>query len=418
MSFYTQKETDREVIEMMLTNSAHHYEMMPVVIQWAKGSRFVDSHGQEYLDMLAGYSVMNFGHRNDYLQHALENQLGECTLLANKFFNPVVARFHRDLVKFSGIKGRALVMNSGAEAVEKAIKLARKWGYERKGVKNGHAEIIVTDTNFHGRTLGVLSASRVYHYREGFGPFLPGFVPVEFGDVEDLERVINGNTVAYLVEPIQGEGGFIFPPDGYFKAVAEICKKHNVLLILDEIPTAFRRTGDIFPHQHDGIVPDAVILGKALGGGLLPVSAVVAREEVMDVLGPGDDGSTFGGNPLACAVGSAAIELIEVHKFADHVKEYGEYFTKALRSLHSPLVKEVRGRGLFIGVELVPEVSAHEVCVHLLAERVVTVEARQNVVRFTPPLVITKEEINFAIRAFARVLGSLGIQKCYNSPSA
>ncbi|MDO8495218.1 MAG: ornithine--oxo-acid transaminase [bacterium] len=390
----------KDVIAKTAQYSAHHYDSLPVVMHAGKGSKLYDLDGNEYIDMLAGYSVVNFGHGNSRLNEVMLRQMGKGTIFSNVAYNRTYAEFCEELVSFTCIAGRALIMNSGAEAVEKAIKLARKWGYVRKGVERDRAEIIVTNSNFHGRTMGVLSASPVAKYRMGFGPFLPGFVQVPFGSTEHLKEAITLNTVAFLVEPVQGEGGFMFPPAGYFQEVVKLCQANDVLLILDEIPTAFGRTGYNFPHEADGIVPDVLILGKALGGGLVPVSAVVAKEEVISVLGPGHDGSTFGGNPLACAVGSAVLDLIQDNNWAEEASEKGEYFLKKLEELGMT----VRGRGLFIGVELTSAYDAHRVCVELLAEGIFTINARRNVVRFTPPFVVSLEEIDYTVEAFRRVL--------------
>lgn len=392
---------------------ANHYDRLPIIVESGKGCWVEDVYGRKYLDMFADYSVHNFGRSNSRLLIVFAKQAAKLSLCSGNVYNRVRAEFGRALSEFSGLpNAKVLFMNTGAEAVEKAIKIARRWGYVQKGITKDKAEIISTYTNFHGRTMGVLSMSTVEHYKNGFGPFLPGMTWVRFGDSVDLERAINDRTAAFIVEPIQGEGGFIFPPEGYFKEVAEICRYHNVLLILDEIPTAFGRTGYNFPHEHDGIVPDAIILGKALGGGLLPVSAVVTRGEIMDVLGPGHDGSTFGGNPLACRVGLEVVKMMQSGEWVKRSKQLGAYLLQGLKNLDNPHIKEARGRGLFVGVELEPEVNAHEVCERLLKEeRVLTLDAqRQKVVRFTPPLVVTEKEIDFAVDALSKVLGKIKVK--------
>lgn len=387
---------------------ANHYERLPVVAESNRGCWVTDLDGRRYLDMFADYSVHNFGRSRPRLVIALAKQAAKLAVCPGNVYNHVSVQCGKALAEFSGLpNARVLFMNTGAEAVEKAMKIVRKYGYEHKKIDESKntAEIIFTETNFHGRTYGVLSASKVEKYRQGFGPFLPGMAWTKFGDAADLEKKINKNTVAFIVEPIQGEGGFIFPPDSYFKEVVKICRYHNVLLVLDEIPTAFGRTGYDFPHERDGIVPDMIILGKALGGGLMPLSAVVTRGEIMDVLAPGLDGSTFGGNPLACRVGWEVIKIMQNWPWAERSRQKGDYLMGMLKELDSPYIKEVRGRGLFIGVELYTEVSAWEVCKQLLQEEgVLTLSARQNVVRFTPPLVVTKAELEMAVRALHRVL--------------
>lgn len=405
-------DVSRFYMQMTHRYLANHYDYFPVAIERGKGCWVEDIEGRKYLDMFADYSVHNFGRSNSRLLIVFAKQAAKLSLCSGNFYNRVRAEFGRALAEFSGLpNAKTLIMNTGAEAVEKAIKIARRWGYVRKGIAKDKAEIISTYTNFHGRTMGALSMSTVEHYKNGFGPFLPGMKWVKFGDSVDLERAINDNTAAFIVEPIQGEGGFIFPSEGYFKKeVVEICRLHNVLLILDEIPTAFGRTGYNFPHEHDDIVPDAIILGKALGGGLLPVSAVVTRGEIMDVIDPGSDGSTFGGNPLACRVGLEVVKMMQSGLWAKRSRQLGAYLIQGLKNLDNPLIKEVRGRGLFVGVELESEVQAREICSELLKERVLTVNARQNVIRFTPPLVVTKKEIDFTVDALSKVLGKIKVK--------
>lgn len=397
----------KSYIEMYHCYSTHHYDPWPVVIEKAREALLFDIDGRCFIDMLSGYSVANFGHCHPGLISSLSCQAHRLDAISNMAVTPVCAELCRELADFSKLpEAKAMIMNSGAEAVEKAIKIARKWGYERKGIPTDKAEVIVSRSNFHGRTLGVLSASTNEDYKKGFGPFLPGFRWFSFDALGNLKYVINENTVALLVEPIQGEGGFIFPPQGYFKEVAKICQKNNVLLILDEIPTAFGRTGYNLPHEYDQIVPDMIILGKALGGGLVPISAVVGRGEVMEVIQPGQDGSTFGGYPIACAVGLAVMNLIREGSWSRGSQLKGRYFLNSLQGLSSPLIKESRGRGLFIGVELAEGISAHEVCRRLLSEGIFTVDAHDKVVRFTPPLVVSYGEISKTVEKFKKVLGS------------
>lgn len=375
-----------------------HYERLPVVIVEGRRSKLMDIDGVEYLDMLAGYGAVNFGHNNQKLLQAFTNQFHRVGLISSNFHNDAVGEFAERLVNFVGLpQAKVLLMNTGAEAVEKAIKLCRRWGYYVKGVLPDQAEIIVSDSNFHGRTYGVLSASPVPKYRDGFGPFMSGFRFTKFGDIEDLKRAINKNSVAFLVEPIQGEGGFIFPPDGYLKKAEKLCKMHGVLFVLDEIPTGFGRIGDIFSHFHYKLFPDMVILGKALGGGIYPVSAVVAPVGVMDVIGPGDEGSTFGGNPLAASLGLMAITLTQEENLVEKSRKLGAYFIRELQKMKSEMIKEVRGLGLFVGIELNEPFKAKDVCWELMKNKIITVPARGNVIRLTPPLVIEKNEIESAL---------------------
>lgn len=388
--------------------SANHYDRQPVQIVLAIGSYLFDSSHRSYVDMLAGYSAANFGHNHFYLVAALKRALDRIdAAVSNQFYTAEYVKLVERLAFFSGLsQAKVLLMNSGVEGVETAIKIARRWAYSRKGVKNNQAEILVSDHNFHGRTTTVIGFSPHTEYRFQFGPFTPGFRQIEFGSITALEEAINENTAAFLVEPIQGEGGFIFPPEGYWAQVAALCRKRNVLLVLDEIPTAFGRTGYDLPHHFDGIVPDMIILGKALGGGLYPISAAVARAEVMDVIGPGDHGSTFGGNALACAVGLAVLDLMEMTDWSGLARDKGDYFLKSLRGLHNPKIREVRGRGLFIGVELVAGVSGQKICRRLLNYGICTTDAH-GVVRFTPPLIISRSDIDWTVSSLDKLLKSI-----------
>jgi ornithine--oxo-acid transaminase len=396
--------TSKDHIELCERHGAHNYHPLPVVIARGEGVWVWDVEGNRYLDMLASYSALNQGHRHPAILEALREQCGRVTLTSRAFYNDQIGPFFQELAELVGL-GRVLPMNSGAEAVETAIKAARKWGYTRKGVAAGSAEIIACANNFHGRTTTIVSFSTEEQYREGFGPFTPGFKLVDYGDARALERAITPATVAFLVEPIQGEAGILIPPPGFLREAREITRRHGVLLVLDEIQTGFGRTGKMFCYQHEGVEPDLVILGKALGGGVLPVSAVVARDEVMDVFRPGDHGSTFGGNPLACAVGRAAMRVLREERLAERSAELGAHFIERLRAIRSPHVKEVRGRGLFIGVE-VHESSgtARPFCEKLMAEGILSKETHQQVIRFAPPLVIRRDEIDWALARIEKVL--------------
>ncbi len=384
--------------------SAHNYHPLPVVL--SKGERVWvwDVEGNKYLDCLSAYSAVNQGHRHPKIISALIEQAGRITLTSRAFHNDKMGPFLKKLCEISGFD-KALPMNTGAEAVETAIKAARKWGYLKKKVEDDKAEIIACENNFHGRTTTIISFSTEPQYRFGFGPFTPGFKIIPYGDAEALEKAITPNTVGFLVEPIQGEGGVIVPPEGYYRRIREITKKHNVLLIADEIQTGFGRTGTLFAMDREGVKPDILVVGKALGGGVYPVSAILANDDVMDVFKPGDHGSTFGGNPLAAAVGLAALEVIIEEKLPERAEELGNYFMRRLREINSPYVKEVRGRGLLIGVEIKKEYgSARPLCEKLMKLGILAKETHEQTIRFAPPLVITKEEIDWALERIEKVL--------------
>jgi len=384
--------------------SAHNYHPLPVVLSKGEGVWVWDVEGKKYLDCLGAYSAVNQGHRHPKIINALIEQANRITLTSRAFHNDKMGAFLKKLCEVAGFD-KALPMNTGAEAVETAIKTARKWGYLKKKVEEDKAEIIVCENNFHGRTITIISFSTEPQYRFGFGPFTPGFKVIPFGDAEALEKAITPNTVGFLVEPIQGEGGVIVPPDGYYKAIREITKKHNVLLMADEIQTGFGRTGTLFAMDREGVKPDILIVGKALGGGVYPVSAILANNDVMDVFRPGDHGSTFGGNPLAAAVGMAAIDVIIEERLPERAEELGNYFMKRLREINSPCVKEVRGRGLLIGVEIKKEYgTARPFCEKLMELGILAKETHDQVIRFAPPLVITKEEIDWALERIEKVL--------------
>jgi ornithine--oxo-acid transaminase len=384
---------------------AHNYKPLPVVLAKGEGVWVDDVEGNRYLDMLSAYSALNFGHRHPALLEAMQQQMEQITLTSRAFYNDQLGPWCEELTSFCGME-RALPMNSGAEAVETALKVARKWGYVSKQVPRHQAEIIVAESNFHGRTISIISFSTESFYKDDFGPFVPGFKAVPYGDADALEAAITPTTVAVLLEPIQGESGINMPPTGYLQRTRELCDQHNVLLMLDEIQVGLGRTGKHFCFEHEGIRPDVLILGKALGGGLIPISAVVADDDVLGLLRPGEHGSTFGGNPLACAVSREALRLLREENLAEHAAKMGEKFIAELRAMNSPFVKEVRGRGLLIGVELKHELGgARPFCEALQAQGMLCKETHTHVIRFAPPLVINEEELAWAIERIRRVLG-------------
>ncbi|HJR57754.1 MAG TPA: ornithine--oxo-acid transaminase [Vicinamibacterales bacterium] len=389
------------LIDLEKQFGARNYEPLDVVIERAAGVWVHDVDGRRYLDCLAAYSAVNQGHCHPRILAAAARQMARVTLTSRAFRNDQLPLLYQQLNRLTGYD-KAILMNSGAEAVETALKAARKWGYTVKGIPDGEAQIVVCANNFHGRTLAAVSFSTEPQYRDGFGPFLPGFSSVPFGDAEALERAITPSTCAFLVEPIQGEAGVIVPPDGYLARVAEICRRHRVLLLADEIQSGLGRAGRMFAFEHEGVRPDAVIIGKALSGGFYPVSAVLAREEVLGVFGPGDHGSTFGGNPLACAVARAALDVIVDERLAERSSELGAYLLERLRALRSDAIREVRGRGLWIGIEL--DGPARPYCERLKDAGVLCKETHGTVIRLAPPLVITREEIDWALARLASVL--------------
>ncbi|MBF0499344.1 MAG: ornithine--oxo-acid transaminase [Candidatus Riflebacteria bacterium] len=387
----------REIIEVTEKFGAKNYKPLPVVISKAEGIWVEDPEGKRYMDMLSAYSAVNQGHRHPRIIQALKTQAEKVTLVSRAFHNDQLGPLMKELCDLTGME-MVLPMNTGAEAVETALKTARKWGYKRKGVQEDKAEIIVCENNFHGRTTTIVGFSSEQQYKDGFGPFTPGFVMVPYGNVEAFEKAITKNTVGFLVEPIQGEAGVIVPPPNYLKRVSEICKKNKVLLLADEIQTGFGRTGKMFCYQHDDIIPDMVILGKALGGGVLPISVVVSSKEVLGVFNPGDHGSTFGGNPLACAVAREAVRVLIDEKLPGNATELGKYFMDQLKTIKNPLIKDVRGKGLLIGLELLPKAGgARKYCEALKEEGLLCKETHDNVIRFAPPLVIKKNDIDWAL---------------------
>ena len=383
---------------------AHNYHPLDVVIEKAEGVWVYDVDGKRYLDCLSAYSAVNQGHVHPEILKALLEQAKKVTLTSRAFRNDQLPMLYKELSEMTGYE-MSLPMNSGAEAVETAVKLARKWAYTVKGVPRHQAEIITAAGNFHGRTVTIVSFSTEPSYRDDFGPFTPGFVNVPYGDADAIEKAITPNTAAVMLEPIQGEGGVIIPPAGYLKQVAEICKKNNVLFMADEIQTGLARTGKLFAAQHEEVRPDVTIIGKALAGGFYPVSAVLADKAVLGLFKPGEHGSTFGGNPLAAAVARAALKVIRDEKLAERSQKLGEYFVEQLAEIPSPHVKEVRGKGLLIGVELKPSAGgARRFCVALQERGVLAKETHDNVIRFAPPLVIDKDTIDWALPLIRDVL--------------
>jgi ornithine--oxo-acid transaminase len=383
---------------------AHNYRPLDVVITRGEGVWVWDVDGRRYLDCLSAYSALNQGHRHPAIIAALIEQAQKVTLTSRAFRNDQLGLFYKELCDLTGYE-MALPMNTGAEAVETALKLARKWGYAVKGIPDGQAEIITAAGNFHGRTISLISFSSDPLYRAPFGPFTPGFVSVPYGDTAALARAINPNTAAVLLEPIQGEAGVIIPPAGYLKAVADLCRQNNVLLIADEIQTGLGRTGKLLASEHEQVRPDVVILGKALGGGVYPVSAVVADRRLLGLFTPGEHGSTFGGNPLGAAVGRAALRVIVDEGLVENAAVVGEYFQERLAEIPSRHVKEVRGRGLLIGLELKPEAGgARRFCEALLQRGILCKETHDNVLRFAPPLTIDRATIDGALGPITEVL--------------
>ncbi len=394
----------QELIRLEDRYGAHNYCPLDVVIQRGEGVWVYDVEGNRYLDCLSAYSALNQGHRHPRIVEALIAQAGNLTLTSRAFRNDQLPLFYQEVCEMTGYE-MALPMNSGAEAVETAIKAARKWGYITKGVPDGQAEIITCGGNFHGRTLTIISFSTEPGYRAGFSPYTPGFVTVPYGNARALREAITPHTVAFLFEPIQGEGGIVVPPGGYLQAVREICTERNVLMMADEIQTGLGRTGRLFACDHEDVKPDVMILGKAISGGAYPVSVVLSSREVLGVFQPGDHGSTFGGNPLGCAVARTALKVLVEEDMIENAAQMGKYFQERLVEINSPHVKEVRGKGLLIGVELHPEAGgARRFCEALRARRVLAKETHTHIIRFAPPLIITREEIDWALDRIQEVL--------------
>jgi ornithine--oxo-acid transaminase len=394
----------QDFISMEEQYGAHNYHPLDVVIERAEGVWVHDVDGKKYLDCLSAYSAVNQGHVHPEILKSLIDQAGKVTLTSRAFRNDQLPLLYKELAEMTGYE-MSLPMNSGAEAVETAVKLARKWAYTVKGVPRHQAEIIVAGGNFHGRTVTIISFSTEPAYRDDFGPFTPGFVTVKYGDAGDLEKAITSNTAAVMLEPIQGEAGVIIPPAGYLKQVAEICSRNNVLLIADEIQTGLGRTGSLFACDHEEVRPDVMVIGKALAGGFYPVSAVLADKPLLGLFKPGDHGSTFGGNPLAASVARAALRVLREEKLAERSAELGEYFMEQLSEIPSPHVKEVRGRGLLIGLELKPQAKgARRFCEALQQRGILAKETHEHVIRFAPPLVIDRETIDWALPSIREVL--------------
>lgn len=383
-----------EIIELTNHYGAQNYVPLPIVISEAEGVWVKDPEGNKYMDMLSAYSAVNQGHRHPKIIQALKDQADKVTLTSRAFHSENLGAWYEKVCKLSG-KEKALSMNTGAEAVETALKAARRWAYEVKKIEPDQAEIIAFNGNFHGRTMAPVSLSSEAEYQRGYGPLLDGFRKVDFGDIEAVKSAINDNTAAILIEPIQGEAGINVPPEGYLKEIRALCDEHNVLFIADEIQAGLGRSGKLFATDWDDVKPDVYILGKALGGGILPISVVLADEEVLGVFTPGSHGSTFGGNPLAAAVSIAALDVIIDEDLPGRSQELGEYFKGELQKIDHPAIKEVRGRGLFIGIEL--NENARPYCEALKDQGLLCKETHDTVIRFAPPLIISKEELDFAI---------------------
>ncbi|UWU27769.1 ornithine--oxo-acid transaminase [Rhizobium sp. WSM1274] len=397
--------TSEKLIATEQRLGAHNYKPLDVVLTRGEGVYVWDTDGNRYLDCLSAYSAVNQGHCHPKILAAMVEQAGRLTLTSRAFRNDQLAYLYEELAALTG-SHKILPMNSGAEAVETAIKAVRKWGYEVKGVPEGKAEIIVCADNFHGRTLSIISFSTDPEARTGFGPYTPGFRTIPFGDAEAFEAAINENTVAALIEPIQGEAGVIIPPAGYFTRIRELCTANNVTLILDEIQTGLGRTGKLLAEEHEGIEADVTLIGKALSGGFYPVSAVLSNSEVLGVLKPGQHGSTFGGNPLACAVARTALKVLTEEGMIENAAIMGDYFIEGLRSIRSNIVRDVRGRGLMMAIELEPEAGGARQYCHALKERgLLAKDTHDHTIRLAPPLVITKEQVDWAVSQIEKTIG-------------
>ncbi len=396
-----------ERIDLEARYCAQNYHPLPVVLTRAEGASVWDENGKKYLDMMSAYSAVSHGHGHERLVELVKEQVGRLNIVSRAFYTDKLGPFLEKACTLTG-QDMALPMNTGAEAVETAIKAARKWAYTVKGVATDRAEIIACRGNFHGRTTTVVAMSDQPQYKEGFGPFPPGFLLVDYGDIDALEAAITDNTAAFLVEPIQGEGGIVVPPAGYLKAAAALCRERNVLFIADEIQTGLGRTGKMLACEHEDVHPDGVTLGKALGGGILPVSMFLARRDVMEVFRPGDHGSTFGGNPLAAAIGLEALNILVDDELPQRSATMGAYLMDQLRAIDTPLVSEIRGRGLFIGVEIDPALcSARQVCEMLMQRGLLSKETHETVVRLAPPLIISQGEVDWAVTQIREVLAEI-----------
>lgn len=393
----------KEIVEITEKYSAYNYLPLEVVLSQGKGVWVEDPEGNRYMDMLSAYSAMSFGHCHPRIIKALKDQADKITLTSRAFHNDQLGIFCRKLSLLTG-KSMVLPMNTGAEAVETAIKAARRWAYRKKNIPLDQAEIIACCGNFHGRTITIVSFSSDQIYRGEFGPYTPGFSLIEYGNLAALENAISPNTAAFIVEPIQGEGGIIIPPEGYLKYAFEICRKNNILFLADEIQTGFGRTGKMFACDWEDVIPDIYILGKALGGGVLPISAVTADEEILGVFEPGSHGSTFGGNPLACAVANEAIEVLKDEKLVKKSFKNGEYFVRKLKEINNPVIAEIRGKGLMLGIEL--KEKARPYCEKLMSRGILAKETHENVIRLAPPLIINRNELDWASEIISGVFST------------
>jgi len=399
-----ERSSSRELIELEDRFGAHNYHPLDVVLSRGEGVWVWDVDGKRYMDCLSAYSAVNQGHAHPRILRALVEQAGRLPLTSRAFRNDQLGPYYRELCDLTGFE-MVLPMNTGAEAVETALKAARKWAYDVKGVPDGRAEIIACDGNFAGRTISIISFSSEPSYRAGFGPFTPGFRLIPYGDADALEAAITPNTAAFIFEPIQGEGGVIIPPTGYLRQVRDLCSRHDVLMIADEIQTGLGRTGRLFACDHEEVRPDVVTIGKALSGGFYPVSATLSSAEVLGVFGPGSHGSTFGGNPLACAVAREALRVLVEEDMIGNAAAMGEHFMARLAEIDSPHIREVRGRGLLIGVELRPEAGgARRFCEALQRDGILAKETHVNTIRFAPPLVITRDDVDWAVERIGHVL--------------
>ncbi|MBN8233685.1 ornithine--oxo-acid transaminase [Halobacillus kuroshimensis] len=393
--------SSQNIIDQTQEYGAKNYHPLPIVISKAEGVWVEDPEGNRYMDMLSAYSAVNQGHRHPKIIQALTDQASRVTLTSRAFHNDQLGPWYEKICKLTH-KDMALPMNTGAEAVETAIKAARRWAYDVKKVDENQAEIIACTGNFHGRTMSAVSLSSEAEYKRGFGPMLPGIKLVPYGDIDALKEAITENTAAFLLEPIQGEAGIVMPPEGFLKEAYDVCSQENVLFVADEIQAGLGRSGKMFACDWEGVTPDMLILGKALGGGVFPISCVVANKEILGVFNPGSHGSTFGGNPLACAVSTASLEVLEEEKLAERSLELGTYMMEELKSIDNPKIKEVRGKGLFIGVEMTE--PARKYCEQLKEKGLLCKETHENVIRFAPPLVIQKEDLDWAIQQIKAVL--------------
>ncbi|WP_164669529.1 ornithine--oxo-acid transaminase [Virgibacillus doumboii] len=394
-------QNSQQIIDQTQEYGAKNYHPLPVVISKAEGVWVEDPEGNRYMDMLSAYSAVNQGHRHPKIIDALKNQADAVTLTSRAFHNDQLGPWYEKICKMTN-KEAALPMNTGAEAVETAIKTARRWAYDVKGVAEDKAEIIACEGNFHGRTMTAVSLSSEAEYKRGFGPMLPGIKVIPYGDIDALKAAINENTAGFLLEPLQGEAGIVMPPEGFLKEAYDLCKKNNTLFIADEIQAGLGRTGKMFACDWEDVTPDILILGKALGGGVMPISCIVANKDILGVFNPGSHGSTFGGNPLACAVSVASLEVLEEEKLASRSLELGNYMMSELKKIDNPRIKEVRGKGLFIGVELTE--AARPYCERLKEKGLLCKETHENVIRFAPPLIIEKDDLEWALNHIKEVL--------------